>query len=279
LAKLGRQMLLSVICAMPELAEVEWYRKQWTAGLGDEVIDIAVHHGKYVFRGTNTRELQEKLIGERFLRSTKHGKQMLFEFSGNNWLGIHLGMTGKTHVEACDFPPRKHDHLILYQQSRALVFTDLRQLGHIRFHHGSKEPSRWKRDAPEIDSRDFDQEYLDKFLDRHRKAPIKAVLLMQIGFPGIGNWMADEILWRAKVLPSKRTGKLTGYERTAIFRATKFVAKKSLETLGKDFSDPPKNWLIHQKWKRDGVCPRHRIPLRHATIGGRTTAWCPRCQR
>ena len=99
------------------------------------------------------------------------------------------------------------------------------------------------------------------------------------GFSGIGNWMADEILWRAKALPSKRTGKLTRRERAAIFRATNFVARRSLETLGRDFSDPPRNWLIHQKWKRDGVCPRHRTPLRHAMIGGRTTAWCPRCQK
>ena len=53
----------------------------------------------------------------------------------------------------------------------------------------------------------------------------------------------------------------------------------ALQTLGKDFSDPPRNWLIHQKWNVDGICPRHRTPLRHGTIGGRTTAWCPRCQR
>jgi len=91
--------------------------------------------------------------------------------------------------------------------------------------------------------------------------------------------MADEILWRAKILPSKRTGKLTSRERAALFRATKFVVQRSLETLGKDFSDPPRNWLIHQKWKRDGICPIHRKPLRHATVAGRTTAWCPRCQR
>jgi formamidopyrimidine-DNA glycosylase len=175
--------------------------------------------------------------------------------------------------------PGKHDHLALYQRNRALVFTDPRQLGHVRFHHGSQEPDWWKRDAPEIDSRDFDQEYLNNFLDRHRKAPIKAVLLMQSGFPGIGNWMADEILWRAKVLPSKRAGKLSRGERAAILRATKFVVRRSLETLGKDFSDPPRNWLIHQKWKRGGVCPRHHTALRHATIGGRTTAWCPKCHR
>jgi len=121
--------------------------------------------------------------------------------------------------------------------NRALVFTDLRQLGHVRFHHGSQEPDWWKRDAPEIDSRGFDQEYLNNLLDRHRKAPIKAVLFMQSGFPGIGNWMADEILWRAKVLPSKRTGKLSRGHRAAILPATKFVVRRSLETLGKDFSE------------------------------------------
>jgi formamidopyrimidine-DNA glycosylase len=80
-------------------------------------------------------------------------------------------------------------------------------------------------------------------------------------------------------LPSKRIRKLTATERAAISRATKWVVRRSLATLGKDFSDPPKNWLIHQKWKRGGICPIHRVPLHHATVAGRTTAWCPECQK
>jgi formamidopyrimidine-DNA glycosylase len=263
---------------MPELAEVEWYRKQWDAGADDEIVDLSLHPRKYVFRGTNTDAFRENLVGQRLLRSRRHGKQMLFQFSGKNWLGIHLGMTGKTRVEAGDFRPGKYDHLALYQRERALVFTDPRQLGRVRFHHG-KEPDWWSSNVSEIDSREFDQKFVDQFLDRHRKAPIKAVLLMQNGFPGIGNWMADEILWRAKVLPAKRTGKLTPRERAALLRAAKFVVNRSLETLGKDLSDPPHNWLVHQKWKRGGICPKHHTPLRHATIGGRTTASCPRCQK
>jgi formamidopyrimidine-DNA glycosylase len=264
---------------MPELAEVEWYRKQWDAGVGDEIVDLSLHPRKYVFRGTNTEAIRENLVGQKLLRSTRRGKQMLFHFSDDNWLGIHLGMTGKTRIEAADFRPGKYDHLVLHQRKRALVFTDPRQLGRVRYHHGGNEPDWWRRDVPEINSREFDQKVLDQFLHRHRQAPIKAVLLMQNGFPGVGNWMADEILWRTKVLPSKRAGKLSPREPAAIFRATKFVVTRSLETLGKDFSDPPKNWLIHQKWKRGGVCPKHRTPLRHATIGGRTTAWCPQCQK
>jgi formamidopyrimidine-DNA glycosylase len=263
---------------MPELAEVEWYRKQWNAGLGKNIVDVRLHPRNRVFRGTNTRQLRERLIGEKPLNSSARGKRMLFKFSDDNWLGIHLGMTGKIRCESADFHPNKHDHLVLYQSERTLVFTDSRQFGRVRFHHGSNTPDWSRGKAPEINSPEFDRDFLDQFLDRHRKAPIKSVLLLQDGFPGIGNWMADEILWRAMVLPSKRTGKLSRCERAAIFRATKFVVRRSLATLGRDFSDPPKNWLIHEKWNRNGVCPRHRTPLRHAIIGGRTTAWCPRCQ-
>ncbi len=264
---------------MPELAEVEWYRKQWNPGLGDHIVDLSLHARNRVFRGTNTRALKENLIGEKLLRSTARGKRMLFNFSGDNWLGIHLGMTGKIRVEPANFRPNKHEHLVLYQRERVLVFTDSRQFGRVRFDHAADEPDWWKRDSPEIISREFDQKFVDEFLDRHRKAPIKAVLLLQNGFSGIGNWMADEILWRAKILPSRRTGKLKAAEKRSLFHATKFVVRKSLRTLGKDFSDPPRDWLIHQKWKRDGICPRHHTPLRRSTIGGRTTAWCPRCQR
>jgi formamidopyrimidine-DNA glycosylase len=264
---------------MPELAEVEWFRKQWDAGLGGRIVDLSLHAQNRVYRGEDVDKLRQQLIGATLLSSHARGKRMLFKFSGDNFLFIHLGMTGKIHVETADYRAAKHDHLVLFQRERALVFTDSRQFGRVRFHHGANEPDWWKSAAPEIISREFDQKVFDQFLDRHRKAPIKAVLLMQNGFPGIGNWMADEILWRAKVLPSKRTGKLTARERAAILRATKFVVRRSLETLGKDFSDPPRNWLIHQKWKRAGVCPIHRTPLRHATVAGRTTAWCARCQR
>ena len=264
---------------MPELAEVEWFRKQWNPGLGHEVVDLGLHARNRVFRGENVADLQQRLIGKELVTSNTRGKRMLFKFSGHNWLGIHLGMTGKIHLEPANYQPAKHDHLVLFQRERALVFTDSRQFGRVWFHHGADEPDWWKSEVPEINSPEFDQQFVDQFLDRHRKAPIKAALLMQNGFPGIGNWMADEILWRARVLPSKRIRRLTARDRTALFRATKFVVRRSLETLGKDFSDPPRNWLIHQKWKRDGICPNHHTPLRHATVAGRTTAWCPKCQK
>jgi formamidopyrimidine-DNA glycosylase len=263
---------------MPELAEVDWYRRQWNPGLGGTVTGIRLHSGKYVLRGLDERTFRRRIIGKKLISSERRGKQMLFRFSENNFLGVHLGMTGTTRAESAEFKPGKYDHLVLYQEKLALVFADRRQLGRIRFHPGPDLPDWWKA-PPEIASREFDRKFFDEFLARHRNAPIKAVLLMQTGFAGIGNWMADEILWRAGVVPTRRTFRLTGSEREAVFQAAKFIVRRSLATIGYDFSEPPRNWLIHQKWKRNGVCPKHRTLLRHATVGGRTTAWCPKCQK
>jgi formamidopyrimidine-DNA glycosylase len=263
---------------MPELAEVEYFRRQWNAGIGEKVLAVKIHPRKRIFRETDTRALVRRLSGARFLRSVARGKQILLEFSGNNFVGLHLGMTGNMRIEKPDFRAGKHDHLVLEQAKRALVFRDSRQFGRVRFHHAENAPDWWRLNIPEIVERGFDQRFLDEFLRRHKKAPIKAVLLMQSGFPGIGNWMADEILWRAKIHPARRAEQLTTKNRAALLHESKFVARESLRTLARDYSDPPKTWLIHQRWKPGGICPKHKIKLRRATIGGRTTAWCPRCQ-
>jgi formamidopyrimidine-DNA glycosylase len=264
---------------MPELAEVEYYRRQWDPGLGQEIVRVQVHAGKRIFRGSNPRGLVRNLTGQKFLRSSSWGKQMLFEFASGNWVGIHLGMTGKLRVEPHGFQPEKHDHLVLHQAKRALVFRDARLFGRIRFHHGPSAPEWWRTGAPDIGSESFDRTFFDTFLKRHARAPIKAVLLLQSGFAGIGNWMADEILWRAKISPPRIAGSLSRAERARLFSETVFIATESLRIISPEFGDPPRDWLIHQKWKREGVCPRHRTPLQKAMIGGRTTAWCTRCQK
>ena len=264
---------------MPELAEVEFYRRQWDCGLGKKIVEVQLHAQKRIFRGSDPREMARCLTGQRFLRSQARGKQMFLEFSGGNWLGIHLGMSGKMRAESGGYRAEKHDHFVLQQARRALVFRDARLFGRVRFHHGKAEPSWWKTGGPEIGSKQFDRTFLDAFLDRHARAPIKAVVLLQAGFSGIGNWMADEILWRAKLVPSVPAGRLSSTQRAALLRETRFVARESLRIISPNFDDPPRNWLIHQKWKRDGICPRHRSPLRKEMIGGRTTAWCALCQK
>ncbi len=263
---------------MPELAEVEFFRKRWDGGLGQTVVEVELHGEKRIFRGSDPRALKRGLVRQKLLRSEARGKKMLFIFSGDNWLGIHLGMSGHLRTEEPGFRVGKHDHLVLQQEKLALVFRDARQFGRVRFHHGKEAPDWWTAGAPEINSGQFTRIAMSDFVGRHARAPIKAVLLMQGGFPGIGNWMADEILWRAHIAPRRKAGALSAEKLGALWRSVRFVSRASLRTIGRDNSDPPKGWLLHERWRAGGKCPRHGTILRRATIGGRTTAWCPRCQ-
>ena len=263
---------------MPELAEVEYFRKQWDPGIGGRVLKVDAHVTKRIFRDTDVRGLVRLLPGCRLKESHARGKQMLFHFSGGNWLGLHLGMTGKLSVAPANYRAEKHDHLVLRQRPLSLVFRDPRLFGRVKFHHGKTAPEWWSSAPPEINSAEFTARFANEFFDRHARAPIKAVLLHQRGFHGVGNWMADEILWRAAVHPETRAGKLSGTQRARLYRATRFVSREALRIIGHDFSDPPASWLIHQRWKSKGVCPRHKSVLHRKQIGGRTTAWCADCQ-
>jgi formamidopyrimidine-DNA glycosylase len=263
---------------MPELAEVEYYRRQWDGGVGQAVTRVHLHGGKRVMRGTDLALLRS-IAGRKLVSSEAAGKQMLFRFEKGLWLGVHLGMTGKLAAAAPEFEPGKHDHLVLYQRARALVFTDARQFGRVLAHHGDQPPAWWAKIPPAVISRAFSPQKMSAFLDRRSRVAVKAALLDQAGFPGIGNWMADEILWRAGLAPERRCAELGLEERKRLWRETRLVARVALEKIGRDFGDPPRGWLFHERWGQGGVCPRHKTELRRETIGGRTTAWCPQCQR
>jgi formamidopyrimidine-DNA glycosylase len=268
---------------MPELAEVEFYRRKWNAGVGASVTGVAVHGEKRLFRRADVAALEHRLPGTKYLSSEAHGKQMAFRFSKNIWLGIHLGMTGELRVEPPDFKPARHDHLVLFQRERSLIFRDPRLFGRVLYYCGKGVPPWWSGLPPQILSKEFTLARLKERLRRHRSLPLKAALLDQATFPGIGNWMADEILWQARIHPRTRAGELSDAQMRQLWRTTRTVTKRAIASVAKssdshDFGDPPKGWLFHQRWRRGGMCPRDGTPLRHETIGGRTTAWCPQCQ-
>jgi formamidopyrimidine-DNA glycosylase len=264
---------------MPELAEVEFNRKQWNSGLRQKIMSVELHAKKRVFRGTDTGALKMVLTGANLLESHTHGKQMLFRFSKNAWLGVHLGMTGSLRTEkVSSTPAAKHDHLVLHQAKQNLIFCDPRQFGRILFHVGEKEPLWWQKLPPGLLEPEFTRAAVETFLHRHRGMPIKAVLLLQDGFPGIGNWMADEILWRAKIPPQTLAGQVGSDAASVLWKEVRFVCKHSMRIIGEDYSDPPKSWLFLHRWEKGGDCPRCGTGLKHATIGGRTTCWCPKCQ-
>ena len=250
---------------MPELAEVEFYRKQWNAGLGRRVIRVRVHERARVFRGCRVGALARALSGATLRSSAAAAKLMLFRFSGRRWLGLHLGMSGALRTENAGFTPGPHDHLVLVQPGRCLVFSDPRMFGRVRFSTGAHPPPWWTRLPPSVLSDSFTVEAIATFFRRHQRSPVKAVLLRQDRFPGIGNWMADEILWR---------------ECRRICRvALAVIAGHGRSTPSALNVRIPDTWLFNHRWEDGGRCPRTGVPLVREMIGGRTTCWSPARQR
>jgi formamidopyrimidine-DNA glycosylase len=266
---------------MPELAEVEYMRKRWDPGIGFAVRAVRMHHNAKVFRGQNSRQLSTWLRGSKLQFSEARGKQMIFHFEPGGWLGIHLGMTGQLDTAGPTHRPARHEHLVLQMDDLSLIFRDTRLFGRIRFETGELPPLWWSSLPPDLHGPDFKRQDLDRFLDRRAGSTIKAVLMMQERFPGIGNWMADEILWRCRIRPARKGGALEVDERRRLYREIRTVVRASLKTIarpGDHWGDPPSNWLFHQRWADGGRCPKTGAPLVREKIGGRTTCWSPSWQ-
>ena len=260
---------------MPELAEVEYFRKQWDPGLKKAITDVQVHSRAAVFRDCDVKALVTGLTGARLVSSAAAAKQMLFQTNQDGWLGIHLGMTGSLRVEPLTEPSKPADHFVLVQADRRLVFSDPRMFGRVLFTEGKTAPDWWTRIAPSLLSEAFTPAAVAAFLKRRARTPVKSVLLMQERFPGVGNWMADEILWRAGLHPKRLAGSLSSEEIVDLYRETRRVCRQALKIIGEDMSDPPSSWLFPHRWEDGGTCPKTGVPLKREMIGGRMTCWSP----
>jgi len=192
-------------------------------------------------------------------------------------------MTGELSVHPAGYSPAKRDHLVLDQTERCLVFADFRMFGRVQFTTGTAAPDWWTDIAPAILSPAFTVKAVAAFLQRRARTAIKPVLLMQECFPGIGNWMADEILWRAGIHPKRRAGDLSPEEIKGLHREIRWVVDRALKLLGSaegpELPDPPTTWLFRHRWEDGGKCPKTGAPLVREQVGGRTTCWSPARQK
>ena len=126
---------------MPELAEVEFFRKRWDhAATGERIVRVSTHDTKKLLRKVDAPALRAAIEGTTLVSSATSAKQMVFCFNGGAWLGIHLGMSGELFAAAPDYSSGKHDHLVLRTARHALVFRDPRMFGRIEFHVGETPP-------------------------------------------------------------------------------------------------------------------------------------------
>ncbi len=260
---------------MPELPEVETFKRYLDAtSLHQRITSVEVRDA-YVLQGVSASELARRLKGLRFENSRRHGKHLFVRADDELWLRLHFGMTGSLHhLNGEEQPPKTARVLFHFANNSQLAFDDQRKFGEIGLIRKVNE-FLGKRaigpDALDISLSQF------KSIPRTHRGAVKAILLNQKLIAGIGNLYADEILFRTRAHPATEARRLSDQNLARLFRATRYVLEKAI-ALKTDFNRLPKSWLLTHRGKQ-GKCPRCGRKLKSATVGGRTSWFCAHCQK
>jgi len=266
---------------MPELPEVERARRIAEAVLvGRTILAASVADDRIVYDGVAPRTVARRLKGRRVEAVERWGKHFWLALDGRPWPVLHLGMTGRVLPLAPGEPrPRFWKLLLSLDTGERLAYTNARRLGRVRLR--DDPPAR-----PPISKLGFDPLHampapreVGATLAR-RAAPIKAVLLDQSFAAGVGNWIADEVLYQAGLSPHRPANALTVAEVARLMRELESVIRIAVEA-DADAARFPSDWLFHRRWRRkgdDGLAA-DGTAIVHETIAGRTAAWAPAVQR
>ncbi|MGP3978196.1 Fpg/Nei family DNA glycosylase [Streptomyces sp. 8N114] len=258
---------------MPELPDVEGFRRVLADCAQGRTIQRVEVRDAGVLHGVSARRLSSDLEGRKFTEPERHGKWLLAHTGGPTLL-LHFGMTGRLVCAAADDEPHRHDRVLF-------TLGDERQL---RYRDQRKLKGIWLADDPEAarllddqgpDAQTVPRTDFDAALTG-RRGRLKAALTDQSVLAGLGNLLADEILWQSRLHPSRPTGSLTDDERATLYRTMRRVLRTSVEA---ECVPPRDNWLTgHRDDPGRAPCPRCGTRLRSARVAGRTTLWCPHCQ-
>jgi len=277
---------------MPELPEVERGRRL-AAAVAEKRTITWVHcaDDPIVFAGVAPEACRRRLRYKQVIAVHRRGKQLWFELDEPPHPLFHFGMTGAFHTPAAEplylksgpkepsgeWPPRFTKMHLCFDDGSELIMTNARRLGRILF-----------RDAPLYEP-PLNKLGFDPLLDlpspktfstmlRNRAAVIKSLLLDQRFAAGVGNWIADEVLYQVGIAPYRRANSLSDAEAKRLRGKLQSVIRTAVDANADD-AHYPQYWLFHRRWgKRTDAATARGEAVEHMIIGGRTTAWVPAVQ-
>jgi len=275
---------------MPELPEVEAARTTAEHVAGGRRITAVWCAGDPIVLEASPARLRRALLDRRVRGVGRHGKHLWLELDGQPWLAVHFGMSGGLYTPGrgvrlrssgtrdwgAGWPPRFTKLRLAFHDGGELAIADPRRLGRIRLRNDPRHElpiSLLGFDA----LRELPPPRRFLALLGTRAAPIKALLLDQAFAAGVGNWVADEVLYQAGLDPRRPARALSPDDGRRLRAAIRAVLTTAVRA-GADSRRYPKTWLFHHRWTRNTVTARGE-PVRHDTVGGRTTAWVPAVQR
>jgi formamidopyrimidine-DNA glycosylase len=263
------------VCAGLTITKV--YTKETGGGPRDGLLDDIVLELKD--SSVAAPDIERALQGLILLHVHRKGKQLWFEFSGGDVVAmVHFGMTGSLVVKGHDipvymrssakdfeqWPPKFTKFMVEFSDGTLLAFRDPRRLGRIKIVTTAESQRLLGKLAVDPTSNDVPSPAELKVQLQGLTAPIKAVLLDQERvFCGIGNYLADEILYQAKLHPATRASALSETHLSVLLQATQYVIKTCIDA-DSDYKHFPADWLFHARWSK-GKSKKSKITLPNGT--------------
>lgn len=268
---------------MPELPEVETIKNELIPHvIGRQFAGVNIHDDKPI-RQPPVQEFRQRLVGQKIDSLERRGKYLIFHLSSGEALIIHFKMSGALLLN-----PEQRDNYakvtFFLDNNGRLVFTDRRRLGAIWL--VKNEQAIIGKLGPEPLTPVFTADMLAEKLGKHQ-APIKAVLLDQTIFAGIGNMYADEALFAARIHPLRKANSLSVQEIQALYQAIRHVLSSAIENKGASIDTYKRpngkpgtahfNFNVaHRKGK---PCPACGTPIQRIAVRNRGSYFCPDCQK
>jgi formamidopyrimidine-DNA glycosylase len=261
---------------VPEILEVELYRALAEQALDREIARVWMVDARYGRGGTTPPRLRAALVGRAFTAARRRGKLLLLDTAGGPTLGLRFGMTGGLVVdgrEALDrlrYGPGVFDDKwvrmrVTFDDGGQLLMHDPRRFGSVEI---APNEGRLGPDALTVTLRELRAALSISPGRGTNAAPLKARLMDQERLAGVGNLLADEVLWRADLDPGRRTP-LTDDELRRLHRVVRTTLRQLARRGGSHTG------ILMEERHDEGRCPRDGTELRRDVVGGRTTYWCP----
>lgn len=256
---------------MPELPDVEVYKRYFDSTALHQPIDNAAVIGPSLLDGISADTLRDALRGASFEGTRRHGKHLFARLSTDRWLGLHFGMSGELVYYKRGEAPEYTYFRVDFENSYHLALVMPRKLGHVRLLDDPDVFIAEKELGP--DALRLDVDTFEARLDG-RRGMIKSALMDQTVIAGLGNIYTDEVLFQAGIHPKTKVKDLDEDERCSIFDAMQEVLNTAIACRGEPEQMPADRFMLPHR-RGDKTDPCSGTDLEKITVSGRTGYYSP----
>ncbi|KAL0441653.1 UNVERIFIED_CONTAM: Formamidopyrimidine-DNA glycosylase [Sesamum radiatum] len=277
---------------MPELPEVEAARRALQEHcVGKRIMKSTVANDSKVIDGVSPKDFEAALVGKTIVAAHRKGKNMWLQLDSPPFPSFQFGMAGAVYIKGVavtkykrsavkdtdEWPSKYSKVFVELDDGLEFSFTDKRRFAKVRLLNNPASVPPISELGPDALLEPMTVDGFYNSLTK-KKIGIKALLLDQSFISGIGNWMADEVLYQARIHPLQTASSMSKETCATLLKCINEVTEKAIE-VGADSSQFPSNWIFHSREKKPGKAFVDGKKIEFITAGSRTTAYVPELQK